>query len=297
MKELSPIVVFAYNRPGKLENLLNILSGDPLARDSELFIFIDGPKSSADALKVDKVHEVASRAGGFSSVSITRSDHNKGLGTSIVTGVSAVFEKYDRVIVLEDDLAPVSCYLTYMNAALERYRDNPAVFSICGYTNSVKMPKDFQYDAFFCVRSSSCGWGSWRDRWKTVDWDPSLEDIEKFGSAFNRWGGSDCASMLKSWRIGRNQSWAIRFCYSQFRQNKVSLFPVKSLVDISASFDEEATNCHKYSRFKFELFCPDMEQFRFPEKVEIIPSVRRKFLWYHSIPARAISKIMYMIYG
>ena len=42
---LSPIVVFAYNRPEHLSKVLNALSENYLANQSDLYIYVDGPKT------------------------------------------------------------------------------------------------------------------------------------------------------------------------------------------------------------------------------------------------------------
>ena len=89
---------------------------------------------------------------------------------------------------------------------------------------------------------------------------------------------------------GKNASWAIRFCFSQFRQGKLSLFPVRSLVDASAEFDGSGTNCLRYNRFRFEL--DDRPgPFRYPDAVEVAPALRRSALRYHSVPLRAWTRL------
>ena len=126
---------------------------------------------------------------------------------------------------------------------------------------------------------------------------PTPASLQKNALAFNRWGGSDCAKMLRGWMEGRNKSWAIRFCYSQFLQGKTALFPNRSLVDPSAGFEGDGTNCRRYNRFKFDFDPEGGASFRFPETVEEIPSVRRSVLKYHSLGRRLWSRLMYAIYG
>ena len=154
----------------------------------------------------------------------------------------------------------------------------------------------YEYDAYFCSRSSSWGWATWKDRWNSCDWE--LKDwtaVERDRKAFNRWGGSDCYGMLLGWREGRNQSWAIRFCYNQFRQGAVSLFPLVSKID-NEGFDGNGTNCHKFSRYKFELDRTDNKEFRMPQGVVKNRKLYKESLKYYSIPIRIYSRLMYMYY-
>ena len=294
---MTPVVLVAYNRPEALKKALEALAANDLAAGTDLYVRIDGPRGPVDAEKVEAVRAIAREARGFRSVEVTCAPENRGLAASVIAGVQRVLEVSDTVIVVEDDLLVHPAFLAYMNQALERYASRPEVFSVCGYSNRVTVPEGYAFDAYFGPRSSSWGWGTWRDRWQSVDWNPSPASLQKNARAFNRWGGSDCAKMLRDWMEGRNQSWAIRFCYSQFLQGKASLFPIWSLVDPSAGFEGDGTNCHKYSRFKFDLAPAEKGSFRFPPAVETVPSLRRSALRYHSPIRRAWSRLMYLIYG
>ncbi|MBR5255233.1 MAG: glycosyltransferase [Bacteroidales bacterium] len=287
----------AFNRPDALRRSLTALAAADLASDTDLFIRIDGPRNEADAEKVAAVREVAKSARGFRSVDVCWSDKNQGLGPSIIQGVERILDFSETVIVLEDDLVVSKGFLRYMNDALRLYADDKRVFSVCGYTNRVDIPEGYTADAYFAPRSSSWGWATWRDRWQSVDWNPSPASLQKNALAFNRWGGSDCAKMLRDWIEGRNRSWAIRFCYSQFLQGKTALFPVRSLVDPSAGFEGDGTNCRRYNRFKFDFDPEGKSVYRFPEKVEEIPSILRSALRYHSLGRRLWSRLMYVFYG
>lgn len=293
----APVILFAFNRPDTLHASLESLAVNDLASETSLFIRLDGPRSEDDAEKVAAVREVARAARGFRSVDIVCSDVNRGLATSVILGVEQVFDAFDSVIVLEDDLMTHPGFLTYLNAGLERYRDVPEVFSICGYSSEVRIPSGYGYDAYFCPRSSSWGWATWKDRWLSVDWNPSPASLQKYGFAFNRWGGSDCAHMLREWMEGKNSSWAIRFCFSQFLQAKVSLFPIESLVDPSTGFNGEGTHCYAFNRFRFRMAPMARRSFKLPADVRVIPSIRRCALHYHSLPLRAWTRLMNLFHA
>lgn len=269
---------------------------NPECENSDLFIFIDGPRNTEEKVKTDSVKNVAESVSGFKNISINVSNKNKGLGQSIISGVSEIINKYGYAIILEDDLILQPNFMAFIIEGLEKYKNDKQVFSICGYTNKVKCPKDYAFDAYFCTRSSSWGWATWKDRWDSIDWELSEWDkYLAYKNNFNRWGGSDSFGMLEGWKNGVNKSWAIRFCFSQFLQNKLSLFPVKSLVQ-NDGFDGYGTNCKKWSRFKYELMNPMIRNFTMPEDIEMLNHFHKDALKYHSIPRRLYSKLMYMIY-
>ena len=297
--DYAPIVLFAFNRPDRLKATIESLLKNEEAKDCELFVFVDGarPEKVGEADKVNEVRNVVKNIMGFKELHYSFSETNKGLGKSVIEGVSEVINKYGKAIILEDDLVLLPNFIAYINQGLNRYQDEKDVFSICGYSNRVKRPKGYLADTYFCNRSSSWGWGTWANRWNSVDW--TLEPFEqylKYKSQFNRWGGSDCFGMLCGWHEGRNKSWAIRFCFSQFLQKRVSLFPMESLV-INEGFDGDGTNCRKWSRFKFDVDISGRTDYLFPNEIEVDKRILKQALAYHSITRRIFSKIMYMIYG
>lgn len=91
-----------------------------------------------------------------------------------------------------------------MNQGLKYYEKVNGVFSICGYNNKIKIPKDYKADAYIYNRSSSWGWATWKDRWDTIDWKLEPFDIYKSKArAFCCWAGSDAWKMLNDWHKGK----------------------------------------------------------------------------------------------
>ena len=55
----APIIVFAYNRPEHLKNTLNALALNQEAKDSDLFVFIDGSKNEKGKIKNKQLENIA----------------------------------------------------------------------------------------------------------------------------------------------------------------------------------------------------------------------------------------------
>ena len=275
----------------------SLLANDEAAR-SDLFVYVDGPRSMVDGEKeqVQSVRDYVKTIKGFKSVACKFAMENQGLAKSVIRGVNEVIREYGRAIIVEDDLCVSKNFLAFQNQGLNLYQDKKEVFSICGYTNKVKAPSDYHFDAYFCTRSSSWGWATWKDRWNSVDWN--LDDWQaqkKNVKKFNKWGGSDCWKMLNDWREGRNSSWAIRFCYAQFLQGGLSLFPLVSKVN-NNGFDGRGTHAKKWSRFKFDFDKSSNKEFFLPNDYCINKSLYKQAMSYHSVPIRIWSKIMYLIH-
>lgn len=296
---LAPIIIFAFNRLDTLTNTVQSLLQNTEAKESDLYVYVDGARSykSGEEEKVKSVQEYVKSIKGFKSIHYTFSKKNKGLGDSIISGVSQIINQYGKAIILEDDLVFSKNFLSYMNQGLDRYEKENKVFSICGYSNKVKVPSFYKHNTYFCTRSSSWGWGTWADRWNSVDWE--LKDWNKYSKmkkSFNRWGGSDCFRMLRSVKEGWGNSWAIRFCFSQFLQDKLSLFPIISKVK-NEGFDGKGTNCKKWSRFKYEFDTSEDKNIDFPYEIKLNIKLYKSAMAYNTILIRLYSRFMYLIYN
>ena len=287
---LAPIVIFAFNRPDSLQRMIDSLKLNPLYEESEKFVYIDGPRSEDERHKVDEVIAVAENI----THNVSISPVNKGLGSSIIAGVSAVLEKYGKAIVLEDDLVFTPNFLSYMNQALEFYEDDNRIISICGYGLKIKHPKGYRGDVYLSGRSSSWGWATWRDRWQQIDWDildwNELSADRVRQKAFNK-NGSDMFAMLKDYMEGRNHSWAIRFCYNQFKLGMYSVSPFLSKVN-NEGFGENATNCkQRYSRFKIDIDTTGTYTFVFDKNIVPNKKIEKECYHYHSLVLRVYSRV------
>ena len=258
MKNLAPIVLFVYARPEHTKNTIEALSKNELASESQLWIFSDNAKKEKAIENVEKVREYIHSIENknlFKSVKIIEAEKNKGLANSIIEGVTKIINEYRKVIVLEDDLVASKYFIKFMNEALDFYERNDSIWSISGYNLPIEIPKDYMKEVYLSYRGCSWGWATWKDRWNTVDW--KVEDYKSFKhnyfkrKRFNR-GGPDMSQMLDNQMQGKCDSWAIRWCYEQSKQNKYTIYPVKSLVD-NQGLDGSGTHSGNIRDFDVQL--------------------------------------------
>ena len=231
MNSLAPIILFVYNRPEYTRQTIESLKKSQFASGSELFIYSDAAKTEKDKKLVAEVRDYIKTINGFRKVIIKESKENKGLALSITSGVSEILNKYDNAIILEDDLELSPFFLKYMNEALSLYEKEEDVISIHGYIYPVKekLPETF------FLRGADCwGWATWKRGWKFYEDNASklLSEITsknlKDEFDFNR--SYPYTKMLKNQIKGEINSWAIKWYASAFVNNKLTLYPGKSLV-------------------------------------------------------------------
>jgi hypothetical protein len=258
---------------------IEALQKNELANESELYIFSDAPKNSSEIEKVYGVREYLKTIRGFKSITIIERDRNFGLANSIIEGVSVIIKKYQKVIVVEDDLVTSTNFLLFMNQALGFYETNKKVFSISGYTFPLKSLNGSIQDYYIGYRASSWGWGTWEDRWVEIDWDVSTYSNFKLNLfkqyKFTR-GGIDLPGMLKKQMKGQINSWAIRWCYHQFLKNTYTVFPTISKVQ-NIGFGDDATHTKDSNRFFTTLDNENKRRFEFNEDLIINKTIAREF--------------------
>lgn len=231
----APIVLTCFNRPLHLKRTIEALQKNKLATDSIIYIFADGPKlgDEENEKKVADVHQYIESIKGFKSVIKSYSPANKGLANSVINAVSQVLKTYNAVIVMEDDLIVSTDFLEFMNEALVKYQNYQKIFSVSGYSYLLENLA-LEDDLFIVKRASSWGWGTWANRWETVDWQmidliPTLKNKESRNNFIN--GGKDLLSMIKKQYLGKIDSWAIRWTYHHFKNNAYCLVPKFSKVE------------------------------------------------------------------
>lgn len=239
----SPIALFLYNRIIQTECTVNALLACKEALESDLFIFCDGPKKNQSSAEFDKVREVvefAKQISGFKSIQIFEHQNNLGLSNSIIFGISKVFEFYETVIVIEDDIVVSNEFLYFINDAVKYYKNNREVAGISGYSYPIKESKPF------FVRTGACwGWATFKNVWlefieQRVNLNlNSIESIEK--PLFNV-----CNSFYENMFIQNKnaqiQSWAIDFYLYYFINHKYFLMPGKNLI---ANIGFDGSGVHK----------------------------------------------------
>lgn len=228
----APIAVFAYNRPGHLENTLRSLVVCEGADASPITVFIDGPKNATDADVTEHVRRIAFDALG-TSADIRVAASNRGLSTSIIAGVGELVENHGCVIVVEDDLQIAPPFLTYMNQALERYWSDENVYQVSGHMFDVPAFTD-RREALFLPMTTTWGWATWARAWKAYDpsaagWE-RLQQDRQLRRRFDLEGAYPYMWLMERQQRGQSDSWGIRWYWSVFQRGGVTLFPPVSMV-------------------------------------------------------------------
>jgi hypothetical protein len=268
------------------------------AKNFDLFVFSDAPKSDSDIEKVIRVRKYVKTINGFRNIVVTEREYNYGLAKSIIEGVTEIINQYGKVIVLEDDLITSPGFLSFMNGALNYYGKNDKIFSIAGYTSPIKNP---EHDVYFTQRASSWGWATWKDRWNDIKWDLA-DDYKRFKKdksakkAFNGMG-SDMCKMLDDQMKGKINSWAIRWCYNQFLAQQYTVFPTVSKVTNIGTASSATHTRDRFNRFATVMDMSDRCNFVFTDEIQLNDCYLKQFLKQYAISTRIKYKLLNALFS
>jgi len=240
-KETAPVVLFVYNRPLHTEQALRSLQKNALAKETVLYVFADGPKEHATAEDKKNIRETRTlfkELSGFKHVIVFEKEKNQGLAASVVAGVTEIVNKHGQVIVLEDDLLVSPHFLDFMNRGLYLYQDSPNVYSVTGFMFPVG---GVEAKTVLLPYISTWGWATWKSKWEIFDTHmPDKAMIKHNPFLLSRFNLADYnyAGMLD---LG-NKSWGIKWYFSVFIRNGLSVFPTQTLVN-NIGFDGSGENC------------------------------------------------------
>ena len=269
-------ILFTYNRPWHTERVIKALAKNTVLPE-QLFIFHDGLKKEEHRTEWLLVKELILRVD-FCSVNVIESKENKGLAKSIVEGINYVFEKYDAVIVLEDDCIPAVGFMAFMQDAFYKYQNSQRVYCISGYSWPMDLKKD-EFDAYFTGRISSWGWGTWKDRWQQYEMDNCILDNVMSNVAGSRnlatWG-KDLDVMFRDRLKGKNDSWAVYFALLVIKNDGLCLAPYDALIQ-NIGFDGSGVHCDTNPKYEIQLSHENKDHFVLPNKLEIRENVKQAF--------------------
>lgn len=260
----APVVLFVYNRPEHTRRTLASLAANPLARESTLYVYADGPKHPADAPAIEAVRAIVQARDWCGAVHLQSSATNRGLAASIIAGVTERLAEEERIIVLEDDLELAPGFLAYMNRALELYADDARVMQISGYLPELDLPLPA---TLFLRTASSWGWATWRRAWLQLRTDAPtlLREVERAGQVaeFNLDGGYPYLDQLRLNAEGRLRTWAILWYATVFLADGLVLHPGRPLVR-NIGHDATGTNSRPDARFDISALAGELQVERIP---------------------------------
>ena len=96
--------------------------------------------------------------------------------------------------------------------------------------------------------------------------------------------------MLKHYIDGKNHSWAIRWSYAMYKQDKFSIYPKLSKIQ-NIGFDKRATHCKGVNIYKTKLDNREQCDFIFTNNITPHGQISKDFKYQYSYTNKLIKNI------
>ena len=213
IKTFAPVLIPTLNRYEHLKRCIESLEKCTGHEFTDVMVALDYPpteKYVAGWKAIDTYLYNKEHAHHFKSLQVFRRQKNYGVGgphSNMTELRKFVQERYTRWIVSEDDNVFSPNFLVFINKGLERYKDDPHIYAITGYTH----PYNFKFGNNNYYRHntdmSAWGYGIWKNK---------REEFLSFvaGRGFKK--SLSLRNIIKFKKHGYNRLLEyIRFCYTE----------------------------------------------------------------------------------
>lgn len=167
MNNYAPVLIFVYDRFNHLKNAVESLIKCPEAQNTEIFIASDMTSEKEKEFQINEIRDYIGSIKEFKKVTPIFFDKNVGIEHSWHYSLDLVFKKHDSIIILEDDIEVSPLFLRFINQGLNYYKNNPNIFSICGFSPSIMSDfydKNAQNKIYFNHSWAAWGVASWKNK-------------------------------------------------------------------------------------------------------------------------------------
>jgi hypothetical protein len=268
-----PVVIFAFNRPNLLRELLNqVILYDP----PHLLVVLDGPRdgNENDTLLVQQCLLLAKGYSGQGELVIDASPFNLGLAERFSSGLSLASRLFSKFMVLEDDCLPNKDFFEFCENLLHRYENEPRVGMIQG-GNLHPWGGSIHESYTFSDRPRVWGWATWASRVEGFDatkWDVSRSEaykvLRKHGHGVVE-AHSKAKQFANALAIG---TWDFQWVYRLWEKDMFAACPRSNLIQ-NLGFGAEAT----HTKFESIVGSKAAEPLLFPLSHPEVIAVSRSF--------------------
>ena len=175
-----PVLLVGFNRPDLMRAQVTRLSE---IRPARLYVACDGPRA-------DRPHEAELTAAVQSTVDLVDwpcrvetlfQPTNLGCGLGVSTAISWFLSNEPAGIILEDDVVASPDFFRFANAMLNRYADDPEVWTVGGLSLDPPAVRQRQLASYrFTSMPLIWGWATWARTWESyrldiADWSNWLD--------------------------------------------------------------------------------------------------------------------------
>ena len=200
----APVIIPTLNRFEHFKRCIESLEKCHNADNTEVFVSVDFPPTEKYLEGHKKICDyLEGKAFRFKQIHIIKQKENLGVingggkeKDNLTFLVDLVSQQYDRWILSEDDNVFALGFLDFMCEALEKFKDDPTVFAVCGYRFYYNLK--FRENNFFRQHTDFNAWGCgfWRNKY---------EEVVKIDVSYLRRIVYNPLKVLRYWKVSNKQ--------------------------------------------------------------------------------------------
>lgn len=269
-----PVLMIFFNRP---DSFAQVFEKVREAKPSTLILAQDGPRDKSDIPGIEACRKVVENIDWECNVIREYSEVNLGCGVRPKSAIDFALERFESVIILEDDCIPSSTFFPYCEELLEKYKNDDRIAYISGL-NHFETWDCGNYDYFFSKAAAIWGWATWKRAWSRF-YDYSVKGVNdeyrlklyKQQVGNNYVAEQRIAALIKANKAAQKGEklsyWDSQWGFAEYTQNMLAIVPrVNQICNIGvgvASTHAKNVKTTKYIKYKNTLFMPTHE-FDFP---------------------------------
>ena len=160
------VFILAYKRLSHLKKTIYHLN-KYIHKNDIIYIFMDNFSEDQSKIEINQIKSVKHYLNNLNKkkFKIIFREKRYGMKKNWILAYDFMFNKYKKVICLEDDIIINKRFINFMTFYLNHFEKNNKIMNITGFGTKIKIPKQYKYDCYLTKRSMSYGQGSWKKVW------------------------------------------------------------------------------------------------------------------------------------
>ncbi|MBQ7384674.1 MAG: nucleotide-diphospho-sugar transferase [Clostridia bacterium] len=266
----TPVLLIFFNRADTFEKVFARVRE---AKPRTLILAQDGPRGEKDLKGIEECRKIAESVDWDCEIIRDYSETNLGCGMRPQTAITNALNRFEQVIILEDDCVPSLSFFRYCDELLEKYKDDERICYISGLNHFEEWDCGGK-DYFYTKTGAIWGWATWRRAWNKYDYYvKSIEDEYSLNLVKSQFLSKSVAEQrVVSWRKAYNSLengeklsyWDAQWGYVKYSQNMLVIVPAKNLIHnigVGVTSTHAPTMEAKFVKYRNFVFIPtyDME--------------------------------------
>lgn len=271
----TPVLLIFFNRA---DTFAKVFEKVRKAKPKILILAQDGPRDEKDIPGIESCRKIAESVDWDCEKIRDYSEVNLGCGMRPQTAITNALNKFEQIVILEDDCVPSDSFFPYCEEMLKKYKDDERICYISGLNHFETWDCKGE-DYFYTKTGAIWGWATWRRAWNKYDYYvKTIEDERNLELVKAQFSNKQIAQhRAEGWKRaydslknGEKLSyWDVQWGFVKYSQNMLVITPAKNLIHnigVGAGSTHAAVGTQtKFVKYKNFVFIPTYE-IEFPLK-------------------------------